>query len=92
MCTVTGRISIAKKELHVHAVVAPTQTVVVSAYDRDGKVDAGTPANDRKQIGRSEYDAFSDILYVHYLNDKGDSYGDDFENGVEFLEIVTLMR
>ena len=26
------------------------------------------------------------------LNDKGDSYGDDFENGVEFLEIVTLMR
>ena len=34
----------AKKELHVHAVVAPTQTVVVSAYDRDGKADACTPA------------------------------------------------
>jgi len=57
----------AKKELHVHAVVAPTQTVVVSAYDRDGKADACTSANDRKQIGRSEYDALSDILYVHYF-------------------------
>lgn len=38
-----------------------------------------------KQIGRSEYDALSDILYVHFLNDNGDSYGDDFENGVELF-------
>ena len=27
----------AKKELKMHAVVAPTETVVVSAYDKDGK-------------------------------------------------------
>ena len=30
-----------KKELKLHAVVAPTQTVIVSAYDKDGKADAG---------------------------------------------------
>ena len=34
----------AKKELKMHAVVAPTETVVVSAYDKDGKVDACTLA------------------------------------------------
>ena len=34
----------AKKELKMHAVVAPTETVVVSAYDKDGKADAGTLA------------------------------------------------
>ena len=34
----------AKKELRLHAVVAPTQTVVVSAYDPDGKADACTLA------------------------------------------------
>ena len=34
----------AKKELKLHAVVAPTQTVVVSAYDQDGKADACTLA------------------------------------------------
>ncbi|MBQ9009142.1 MAG: hypothetical protein IJ088_07430 [Clostridia bacterium] len=38
-----------------------------------------------RPIERSEYDPFSDILYVHFLNDKGDSYGDDFENGVEIF-------
>ena len=34
----------AKKELKMHAVVAPTETVVVSAYDKDGKADACTLA------------------------------------------------
>lgn len=34
----------AKKELRLHAVVAPTQTVVASAYDQDGKADACTLA------------------------------------------------
>lgn len=34
----------AKKEVRLHAIVAPTQTVVVSAYDRDGKADACTLA------------------------------------------------
>lgn len=29
----------AKKELKMHAVVAPTETVVVSAYDKDGKAE-----------------------------------------------------
>lgn len=33
-----------KKELKLHAVVAPTQTVIASAYDRDGKADACTLA------------------------------------------------
>ena len=33
-----------KKELKLHAVVAPTQTVVVSAYDENGKADACTLA------------------------------------------------
>ena len=33
-----------KKELKIHAVVAPTQTVIVSAYDKDGKADACTLA------------------------------------------------
>ena len=32
----------AKKNLKLHAVVAPAQTVVVSAYDEDGKADACT--------------------------------------------------
>jgi flavin reductase (DIM6/NTAB) family NADH-FMN oxidoreductase RutF len=34
----------AKKELKLHAVVSPTDTVVVSAYDKDGKADACTLA------------------------------------------------
>lgn len=34
----------AKKELKLHAVVAPTETVVVAAYDSDGKADACTLA------------------------------------------------
>ena len=34
----------AKKELKLHAVVAPAQTVIVSAYDKDGKADACTLA------------------------------------------------
>lgn len=34
----------AKKELRLHAVVAPTPTVVVSAYDPEGKADACTLA------------------------------------------------
>ena len=34
----------AKKELKLHTVVAPTQTVIVSAYDKDGKADACTLA------------------------------------------------
>lgn len=34
----------AKKELKLHAVVAPTQTVIVSAYDKDDKADACTLA------------------------------------------------
>lgn len=34
----------AKKELRMHAVVAPTETVVVSAYDKDGKAEACTLA------------------------------------------------
>ena len=34
----------AKKELKMHAVVAPTETVVVSAYDKDGKAEACTLA------------------------------------------------
>ena len=33
-----------KKELKLHAMVAPTQTVIVSAYDKDGKADACTLA------------------------------------------------
>ena len=33
-----------KKELRLRAVVAPTETVIVSAYDRDGKADACTLA------------------------------------------------
>ncbi len=34
----------AKKELKMRAVVAPTETVIVSAYDPDGKADACTLA------------------------------------------------
>ena len=34
----------AKKELKMHAVVAPTETVVVSAFDKDGKAEACTLA------------------------------------------------
>lgn len=34
----------AKKELKLHAVVAPTETVIVSAYDENGKADACTLA------------------------------------------------
>ena len=34
----------AKKELNLHAVVAPSQTVIASAYDKDGKADACTLA------------------------------------------------
>ena len=34
----------AKKELKLHAVVAPTETVIVSAYDETGKADACTLA------------------------------------------------
>ena len=34
----------AKKKLKLRAVVAPTETVVVSAYDPDGKADACTLA------------------------------------------------
>ena len=34
----------AKKNLKLHAVVAPAQTVIVSAYDEDGKPDACTLA------------------------------------------------
>lgn len=34
----------AKKELKLHALVAPTETVIVSAYDKDGKADACTLA------------------------------------------------
>lgn len=34
----------AKKELKLHAVVSPTQTVVVSAYNEDGKAEACTLA------------------------------------------------
>ena len=34
----------AKKELKLHAIVAPTQTVIASAYDKDGKADACTLA------------------------------------------------
>ena len=33
-----------KKELKLHAVVAPTETVIVSAYDENGKADACTLA------------------------------------------------
>ncbi len=34
----------AKKELKMRAIVAPTETVIVSAYDKDGKADACTLA------------------------------------------------
>lgn len=34
----------AKKELRLHALVAPTETVIVSAYDKTGKADACTLA------------------------------------------------
>ena len=34
----------AKKELTLHAVVSPTETVVVSAYDENGKAEACTLA------------------------------------------------
>lgn len=34
----------AKKELRLHSVVSPTPTVIVSAYDEDGKADACTLA------------------------------------------------
>ena len=33
-----------KKELRLHSVVSPTQTVIVSAYDEDGKAQACTLA------------------------------------------------
>ena len=36
-------------------------------------------------IKKSEYDSLSDILYVHFLNDRGDSYGDEAKNGVEIF-------
>lgn len=39
-----------------------------------------------KQIGRSEYDRDTDILYVHFTNDRGDSYGDEEDNGVEVFK------
>ena len=38
-----------KKELKLHAVVAPTETVVVSAYDEDGKADAFKPGAEMKK-------------------------------------------
>lgn len=38
------------------------------------------------QIKRSEYDSLSDILYVHFANDRGDSYGAEAENGVEIFK------
>ena len=34
----------AKKELKMHAVVTPTETVIVSAYDKDEKAEACTLA------------------------------------------------
>ncbi len=34
----------AKKELRLHALVAPTETVIASAYDKDGRADACTLA------------------------------------------------
>ena len=34
----------AKEELKLHAVVAPTETVIVSAYDETGRADACTLA------------------------------------------------
>lgn len=37
-------LNMAKKELRMHAVVAPTETVVVSAYDKYGKAEACTLA------------------------------------------------
>ena len=36
--------NMAKKEVKLHALVAPTETVIVSAYDKDGKADACTLA------------------------------------------------
>ena len=39
-----------------------------------------------RPIGKSEYDRDTDILYVHFANDKGDSYGSDEDNGVEVFK------
>ncbi len=39
-----------------------------------------------KQIGKSEYDRDTDILYVHFANDRGDSYGFEEDNGVEVFK------
>ncbi len=39
----------AKRELRLRAVVAPTRTVVVSAYDPEGKADAFRTGMERKR-------------------------------------------
>ena len=39
----------AKKELRIHSVVAPTETVIVSAYDKGGKADAFKTGMDIKK-------------------------------------------
>ena len=43
----------AKKELRMHSVVAPTETVIVSAYDKDGKADAFRTGLEVKKRSRS---------------------------------------
>ena len=37
-------------------------------------------------IKRSKYYPDDDILYVHFENDRGDSYGFEEENGVEIFK------
>lgn len=39
-----------------------------------------------KPIEKSEYDRNTDILYVHFSNDRGDSYGFEEDNGVEIFK------
>ena len=42
--------------------------------------------NSASIIKRSKYYPDDDILYVHFSNDRGDSYGAEAENGVEIFK------
>ncbi len=44
----------AKKELKLRSVVAPTETVIVSAYDERGKADAFRPGMEWKRALKEE--------------------------------------
>lgn len=72
----------AKKELKLHAVVSPTETVVVSAYDEDGKAEESV-LDEKDRIDLKKLDP---IIYdeeqLQYLT-AGDKIADAFRTGME---------